>query len=565
MPDDEFEDEETTPGKEESDDEDPDDEESDNEESDDEDEDDEDDEDSDDEESVDADPAVENPAVGDPVIEDTKAYDGAESTESIESIGPTDEADGKTPDPGQEDSLTKDEAVDLPTVDDDVFFSREAWPDAKEEDFEEDAGDWSADDYQENSTALFGWREDFGQTSHDAYIAEGFALSQDCEVFGQAVLEQLGPGSTSIRLYEKDGAIMPRGFLNLESLAALAALYPLLDLSRVHVTVPKRPEASDSVIAEPRALPESLRNITPADCVDLRKHCTPVGDQGQTSRCAAFAWTHALEMLGNIQNKPLPPLSCSFTMLRFQHRQGDAKDFRWAWKGGDGTQGTWEPGKHILESGTCRQELWPDDRKEPAGSADAMESDAKNYVIGADTYDVTVDDMKRLLTAGLPVQISIATGEAFQDIGSDGVMKVAEKPSGQHGYHAMLCVGYLGNYFIIKNSWGADWGDGGYCYIPKKVLMDSEPEPVAIVPFKPKAPAAGTQLAATAKNAATTQPVGTTKNAPTRCRWCGSMVPPGAACGQCGGPLRQMHRCVKCKAELPHSGVLCPACGTHNG
>ena len=160
-------------------------------------------------------------------------------------------------------------------------------------------------------------------------------------------------------------------------------------------------------------------------------------------------------------------------MYRFQQLQGDLKDFKWAWKGGDGTSGTWQPGRHLFTTGTCRHDLWPNDKKEPAASLEELEADAQNHRFDAEVYDVTVDEMKRCLSAGLPVQISMATGEAFQDIGRDGVMKAAEAPSGQHGYHAMLCVGYVGNYFIVKNSWGEDWGDKGYCYIPKKVLMES--------------------------------------------------------------------------------------------
>lgn len=72
------------------------------------------------------------------------------------------------------------------------------------------------------------------------------------------------------------------------------------------------------------------------------------------------------------------------------------------------------------------------------------------------------------------------TGAAFSKVGRDGVLNASEKPSGDHGRHAMLIVGYIGNYFIVKNSWGTDWGDGGYCYIPKRLLADSEPNFVAI-------------------------------------------------------------------------------------
>ena len=49
----------------------------------------------------------------------------------------------------------------------------------------------------------------------------------------------------------------------------------------------------------------------------------------------------------------------------------------------------------------------------------------------------------------------------------------------------MLCVGFTGNFYIIKNSWGTDWGDNGYCYMPRKVLMDSDPEFVAVLINRP--------------------------------------------------------------------------------
>jgi hypothetical protein len=73
------------------------------------------------------------------------------------------------------------------------------------------------------------------------------------------------------------------------------------------------------------------------------------------------------------------------------------------------------------------------------------------------------------------------TGESFQGIGRDGVYKSAEDPSGPHGGHAMLIVGYIGNYFVVKNSWGEEWGDKGYCYIPKKVLAQADADFTALI------------------------------------------------------------------------------------
>jgi C1A family cysteine protease len=50
------------------------------------------------------------------------------------------------------------------------------------------------------------------------------------------------------------------------------------------------------------------------------------------------------------------------------------------------------------------------------------------------------------------------------------------------GGHAMLVVGYKDKspslpdqgYVIVRNSWGEQWGDKGYCYIPYKMMRDSE-------------------------------------------------------------------------------------------
>ena len=73
------------------------------------------------------------------------------------------------------------------------------------------------------------------------------------------------------------------------------------------------------------------------------------------------------------------------------------------------------------------------------------------------------------------------TGGTFSKVGRDGLFNAAEAPDGRHGRHAMLITGYVGNFYVVKNSWGTDWGENGYCYIPKNVLAASEPEFVAVL------------------------------------------------------------------------------------
>jgi cathepsin L len=38
--------------------------------------------------------------------------------------------------------------------------------------------------------------------------------------------------------------------------------------------------------------------------------------------------------------------------------------------------------------------------------------------------------------------------------------------------HAVLLVGYTSEYWIIKNSWGTDWGQGGFIYISRNPLYN---------------------------------------------------------------------------------------------
>jgi hypothetical protein len=364
---------------------------------------------------------------------------------------------------------------DLPEIGDDVFASASDFPDADAEDFENDQGDWSAQDYQESAQNLFGRGEFFGDTIFEQRAEEGYQPYQDAAFDSE--FDRIFPGtSDTVHLFERDGKLAAFGFVSAAVLQLLRSRFTGIDLSNLEVAVPDIGERTP-----PQPLPPAFAGVQEKDAVDLRKYCTPVGDQSQTSRCSAFAWTHALEMSRNLQQQDSPRLSCTYSMLEFQKMQGDARDFPYAYSGGDGTVGGPGPGQVLVESGTCRQELWPDDQEYPVTRETQLAADADRHRLEAIPHPIAVEDIRKVLSAGCPVHVAMNTGSTFSEVGRDGLFNAAEAPSGRHGRHAMLIVGYVGNFYVVKNSWGTDWGEKGYCYIPKNVLTASDPEFVAVL------------------------------------------------------------------------------------
>ncbi|WPV65281.1 C1 family peptidase [Chitinophaga sp. LS1] len=85
-------------------------------------------------------------------------------------------------------------------------------------------------------------------------------------------------------------------------------------------------------------------------------------------------------------------------------------------------------------------------------------------------------DFKVQVQSGYPVIIGVYTSESLYDDGknADTTRKFIWNPAQRDKweYHAMLVVGYDQQYFKLMNSWGADWGNKGFVWIPYKKLLD---------------------------------------------------------------------------------------------
>ena len=246
-------------------------------------------------------------------------------------------------------------------LDNDVALSADDFPNATAADFEDDDGNWTPDDYQQSAPNLFGDHEFFGDTMVQQRADEGYQPFDERFMRG---FDEVAPGSSeTVQLFEREGHLSAFGFVSMAMLEYLRMRYTGIDLSNLDVSVRRRGEP-----VQPQPLPPAFDSVQPAEAVDLRKYCTPIGDQEQTARCSAFAWTHATELVSNVKTGNSLRLSPTYTMLEFQRMQGDAQDYAYAYSGGDGTVSGTDPGQVLVEEGTCRQELWPDSSEVPATS-----------------------------------------------------------------------------------------------------------------------------------------------------------------------------------------------------
>jgi C1A family cysteine protease len=207
--------------------------------------------------------------------------------------------------------------------------------------------------------------------------------------------------------------------------------------------------------------------------VDLRPYLTEVEDQSQTNSCVANAIAGAYEYLG----------------MRILGTAGDVSRLFIYYNARliDGIEG--DQGSSIAtsiqvlqEMGTCPEDLWPYEITQVNSKPhDEAYTEATRFLIEeAEEIPLDLHAMRHCLAEGHPFVFSLTLFKSFDRASRRGRVPTpnpeTEAGRTEHGRHAMLCVGYSDSrqVFIVRNSWGADWGDYGYCYIPYAYMTNPE-------------------------------------------------------------------------------------------
>ncbi|HYD75927.1 glycoside hydrolase family 19 protein [Ramlibacter sp.] len=186
----------------------------------------------------------------------------------------------------------------------------------------------------------------------------------------------------------------------------------------------------------------------------------PILDQGREGACTGYGLATVCNYL-LLQRRVVPdPVPVSARMLYHLARRYD----EWP---GEAYEGSSARGamKGWHKHGVCPEELYPSSGKDRGLElTEQRTAEARRRPLGA-YYRVNHKDIVAMHSALAEVGILYATAlvhAGWDEVGEDGAVPLSDRVLGGH---AFAIVAYDDQGFWIQNSWGLDWGSGGFARI----------------------------------------------------------------------------------------------------
>ncbi len=202
--------------------------------------------------------------------------------------------------------------------------------------------------------------------------------------------------------------------------------------------------------------------------VDLRRWMSPVEDAGLLGTSSAAALAGAVEYLVLRSTRRQVDVSRLFIyyhqrLLHDRVRQDVGGSLR------DGVRVLTRLGVPLEAAWPYALDLFAVQPPEPVHRA------AQRHRI-VDFVQVPLDAaaLRGCLAGGIPIALGLWIAASFLEVGPDGRVPRPSPQERPEGRHALLLVGYSDPHacFIARNTWGADWGAAGYCYLAYDYVLD---------------------------------------------------------------------------------------------
>ncbi len=202
--------------------------------------------------------------------------------------------------------------------------------------------------------------------------------------------------------------------------------------------------------------------------INLIKYCSAVEDQGELGSCTANAIAGNIEFLESLSAQSFEDKSRLFIYYNERALEGHVNEDSGAMIR-DGI-------KVCAKYGACDELIWPyninrfDEKPDKKAYTDGKEHRIVSY-----HRILTLDEMRACLAEGFPFVFGFAVYESFetQQVAKTGIVNMPKKSERMLGGHAVMSVGYDDKVkrFLVRNSWGSNWGMNGYFTMPYKYLQ----------------------------------------------------------------------------------------------
>lgn len=204
----------------------------------------------------------------------------------------------------------------------------------------------------------------------------------------------------------------------------------------------------------------------------------PVWDQGQTSSCTGHGTTGGLMYVRAKQKLPFFDLSRLFPYYNARVAEKDPSQ--------DAGAAIGDVVEASQQFGDCLYADLPTDPKlvtkapSPQAYKNALvhKSISVTRVYG-DTPESFQYHVKHCIDVlGVPVIVGFTLYNSFEsdETAKTGIVPMPKAGDQVVGGHCMLAVGYSDKTQLvtIRNSWGADWGQAGYCQMPYSYVFNTD-------------------------------------------------------------------------------------------